>query len=199
MEAVDFFDVIELAGSGDVASAPDGSFFFSRLKYELHCAVELALHGLEDSGSAEKDGHVAVVAACVHDAFVFRSKGQACQFGDGEGIHVGSEGYGLAGKIAFDSPKDCRPEEACFEGDAEFSEDLLDIKGSLFFFSGHFRIFMEVSSPSHHLWQDLRCFSLTSFSYIPRTSFLWHKCMFMQYCINDIRRICGLFPSNLNF
>lgn len=105
-------------------------------------------------------GHVAVVAACVHDAFVFRSKGQACQFGDGEGIHVGSEGYGLAGKIAFDSPKDCRPEEACFEGDAEFSEDLLDIKGSLFFFSGHFRIFMEVSSPSHHLWQDLRCFFL---------------------------------------
>lgn len=160
MEAVDFFDVIELAGSGDVASAPDGSFFFSRLKYELHCAVELALHGLEDSGSAEKDGHVAVVAACVHDAFVFRSKGQACQFGDGEGIHVGSESYGLAGKIAFDSPKDCRPEEACFEGDAEFSEDLLDIKGSLFFFSGHFRIFMEASSPSHHLWQDLRCFFL---------------------------------------
>ena len=98
---------------------------------------------------------MAVMAAGVHLAFVFRSEGKSCLLGDGQCIHVCTESDGLAGLVAFDRAKDGGAEEACLEWDAELLELFLNVEGCLFFFTGDFRVGMEMAAPCHDLWCDL--------------------------------------------
>ena len=108
-------------------TAADGRFFLGRLENDFHSAVNLILHFIQYGGSAQKDGHVTVMAAGMHDAFVFGSKRKACELCYRKGIHVGPEGHRFPRMAAFDDAQYGILEKSCFIGDAQIFENILDI------------------------------------------------------------------------
>lgn len=68
----------------------------------FYSAVNLILHFIQYGGSAQKDGHVTVMAAGMHDAFILGSKGKTGKLCHRKGIHVGPEGHRLPRMAAFD-------------------------------------------------------------------------------------------------
>ncbi len=151
MKAVDFRNVIELAALGNVPAAADGCFFFGRLEDQLHGAFEFVFHAVQDGSSAEENGHVAVVAAGMHLAWVLRSEGKTGLLGHRERVHVSAEGDGLAGLIAVDVADDGVLEEAGFKWDAQLFELVLDVERGIHFLAGHFRVRVEMAPPGDYL------------------------------------------------
>ena len=155
VKAIDLRDIIEFAACCDVTAASDRCLFFGWLEDQLDSPLDLGLHLVQYGGRSEENCHVAVMAAGVHLAFVLRGEGKSCLLGDGQCIHVRTESDGLAGLLAFDRAKDGSAKEACLEWDAELFELFLNVEGCLFFFTGDFRVGMEMAAPCHDLWCDL--------------------------------------------
>lgn len=155
METVDFRHIIQLPAGCNVTAAADGCFLLRRLENNFYRTVKFVLHFIQHGSGTKKDGHMAVVAAGMHDPFIFGSKGKACKLRHRKGVHVCPEGHGFAGMAAFDNAQHGVLEKSRFIGNAQIFENLLDVFRSFHFFAGKLRIFMEVSSPGHHLWQNV--------------------------------------------
>ena len=163
VKAVDFRNIVQFAAIGNVTATADGSFFFGWLENQFHCAVKFVFHFIQYSGGSQKDCHVAVVTAGMHDAFVLGSERKAGLFGYRQGIHVSTESYGLARLSAFDDPQDGILEESGFKGDSQLGQLFLDVLGCIYFFSGNFWIAVEMTTPFDGFWNDFFDFGFQCF------------------------------------
>ncbi len=92
------------------AAFAGGRAFFGGLEDKDYRAAQLLAHLRQHFGHAHEDRYVAIVAAGVHHAyfvavvfgFSFGSKGKVCLFGDGQAVHIGSQGHYGAGQAAFE-------------------------------------------------------------------------------------------------
>ena len=86
MSAIDGVDAVERPGGDHVARAERD--FLGRLEDDADFAFELVAHVVEDVRGTEHHGHVAVVSARVHLAFVERGVVNSRFLVDVERIHV---------------------------------------------------------------------------------------------------------------
>ncbi len=100
-----------------------GRAFFGGLKEEHDYAGDLFANAGEDFGDAEENGHVRIVAACVHDADFLAVVGRAHLrlerrvdlFGDRQRVHVGAKSDDAAWLAAAEHADDAgvRDSSAC--------------------------------------------------------------------------------------
>ena len=90
MRAVNGVNALERAGL-DHGKGADGNFL-SRLEDDAHLAFQRIGGIAQDAHGAEHHGHMRVVTARVHDAGVLGSEGKARLLGDGQRVHIGTQG-----------------------------------------------------------------------------------------------------------
>ena len=76
-------------------AGPDGNLF-GRLEDDAHLATKLLADGKQQANRAQHHGHVAVVPAGMHNAFVSRSERHVRFLQHRQGVHVGAQGNATA-------------------------------------------------------------------------------------------------------
>ena len=167
MSAIDGVDAVECPGGDHVARAERD--FLGRLEDDANFAFELVAHVVEDVCGAEHHGHVAVVSARVHLAFVERGVVKARFLVDVERIHVRAQCDALCRHAvlvvrafcrALDGGDDARADEALelvvhvvgalaideSVVDSHLGENAADVGRRRHFVRPHFRMTVEVPS-----------------------------------------------------
>jgi hypothetical protein len=131
----------------------------SGLKNKLDRARQVLAHLAQYLGCAQQHSHVGVVAAGVHHAHRLAQvhgldgagKGQAAGFGEGEGIHVGAQGYYAAGLAALQNAYYAGAGHAGLYFQAQALQLGGDELGSAVFLVAQLGVFVDVAPPGHYL------------------------------------------------
>ena len=65
--------------------------FLGGLEQQAHFPMDFIGHAQKNARSAKQHRHVAIVAACMHDTFVFRRIGSARELGYGQRVDIASQ------------------------------------------------------------------------------------------------------------
>jgi hypothetical protein len=113
------------------------------LKNKAHVHRQIFFDFRQDPGGAQGNGHMAVVAAGVHETRPFRFPRWVCGFGDGQGIDVGAPGHSFFGpgnkQVGHHIGTQVRPMKFQAQGFQFASND----GGGFRFFKGHFGILVK--------------------------------------------------------
>ena len=156
VEAVNGIDAVEDAGRNQPLGAADRRLFFGWLADEDDRTGNIVFHLAQNLSGTEEDAHVAVMAAGVHLAGEIGRKGQARFFRHRQGVHIGPQGDDRSRLSAFERPQDSRrtgdmllyinaerPQFGCHKG------------RRFHFFTGQFRIFMNVTAHGTNIRHSL--------------------------------------------
>ncbi len=125
--------------------------FFCGLKNKLHGARKGMTMGIKIVGGAEGYRNVAVMAAGVHFAGMFRFIVEVVFFVNGERIHIGPNGEHWSGTIASDEGYNSRFGDADFVGNVPLGELFMNKLRRQGFGKSQFGVLMDLSAPGHDL------------------------------------------------
>ena len=95
--------------------------FFGRLEDEIHRAVEVSVLGQMLRGG-QQHGHMAIVTAGVHLAWVLTGVGELVELLHGQGVHVSPQTNGARAVAVFQDAHHPSLAQATVDGDAPFGE-----------------------------------------------------------------------------
>jgi len=124
-----------------------GSHFFCRLESQFHRAAQVFSHILENMGSRQHHGNMAVMTTGMHHTGIFAGKRKSRVFRNGQGIDIAPEQNGLPGLFSFDGGQDPGLESAGNPGYTDFIQFFFDDLASIEFLFTEFRMLMKI--PSH--------------------------------------------------
>ena len=117
--------------------------FFGGLKHQMHRAVEAARAG-QMTGCAEQHRRMAIVAACVHPAWLAAGVGQAGLLVDRQSVHVGAYGDRARTRTGLERRHHARAAEAARDGIAPAFQALCNEVRGLELLIGQFRVAMKM-------------------------------------------------------
>ena len=132
--------------------------FLGRLEHELHGAGQIIPHFRQDRGHAHQDGHVAVVAAGVHDryllAVVLADRGgaerQVVAFGHRQAVHVGAQQHHGTRLAAPQQAHHAGVGDPGLHFHPEPCQVFSDDAGGAELAVGQFGVLVEVAAPGDH-------------------------------------------------
>ena len=124
-----------------------GSHFFCRLEGQFHRAAQVFSHILENMGSRQHHGNMAVMATGMHYTSIFAGKRKSRIFRNRQGIDIAPEQDGLPGLFPFDGGQDTGLESARNPGYTDLIQLFLDDLAGIEFLFTEFRMLMKI--PSH--------------------------------------------------
>jgi hypothetical protein len=135
-----------------IMAAPPGAFSSPGWNTSFTVPLKPFLQTRQDLGHAQQRGRMHVVAAGVHHAGIGGSVGHVVGFSDGQGIHVGAEGYGAAPRVvAFHQSHHARAGNAFLRLEAQRTQLFGHEAGRIEFLEGQLGVGVQVTAGSYQV------------------------------------------------
>ena len=125
--------------------------FFGGLEDEDVLPGQAVLQGTQETGGAQADAQVEVMAAGVHDPIHLGAPGEPDLLNDGQGVHVGPPGHRPAGAAALKHPYHAVAGDAGGYRQAQIPEIVRHEPGGMLLLVRELRVLMKLPAPGHEL------------------------------------------------